>query len=127
MAEVKKLLKTLREYNELSHELWIGNIGSALFYWDENMKALKKQIEIWSLADKDFKINIDRIFAKMPFEAMKKGYEDKAIVHKSIDELIEANADYVGYLTTISNMIAKDRLKAMKTIPKMYIPYSVNI
>jgi hypothetical protein len=75
---------------------------------------MKKQIEIWSLVDKDFKNHLDGIFEQMPFEAIKKGYEDNAIVHKSIDKLIEANEDYLGYLTTISNMIAKEQLKAMK-------------
>ncbi len=113
MAEEKNLLKTLQEYNELS-EIWIGSIDSASSYWDENMNAMKKQIEIWSVVDKDFKNHLDRIFEKMPFEGMKKGHEDKAIVHKSIDKLIEANEDYLGYLTTISNMIAKEQLKAMK-------------
>lgn len=114
MAEEKNLLKTLQEYNELCHEIWIGSIDSASSYWDENMNAMKKQIEIWSVVDKDFKNHLDRIFEKMPFEAMKKGHEDKAIVHKQIDKLIEANEGYLGYLTTISNMIAKEQLKAMK-------------
>ena len=75
---------------------------------------MKKQIEIWSPVDKDLKNYLDRNFAKTPFEALKQGYEDKAIVHKSIERLIEANEDYLGYLTTISSMMAREQLKAMK-------------
>lgn len=118
MAGEKNLLKTLQECNEACHELWIGSIDSASSYWDdywdENINAMKKRIKIWSLVDKKFKNHLDRMFPKTPFEPMKKGNEDKAIVHKSIDKIVEANEDYVGYLATISNMIAKEQLKAMK-------------
>ena len=114
MLEDKKLLNALQDYNELCHETWIGSLDFASSYWDENLNAMKKQIEFWSLTDKDFKNHPDRIFEKMPFESMKKGYKDKAIVHKSIAKLIEANEGYFSYLATISNMIAKEHLKAMK-------------
>lgn len=114
MAEDKNLLNALQEYNELCHETWIGGLDFASSYWDENMNATKKQIEFWSLIDKDWRNRLDRFLQKIPFETLKKGYDDKAMVRTSIAKLIEANEDYLSYLATISNMIAKEQLRAMK-------------
>lgn len=117
MAEDKNLLKTFQQYSELCHETCIDSLDFASSYWDENMNTMKKQIEFWTTMDTDFKKYLDRVLKKMPFEPMKKEYirdEDNTMVHKSIAKLIEANKDYLSYLTRISDIIAKEQLKAMR-------------
>lgn len=108
------MLKTLQECNELCHEIWTGSLEFASSSWDENVNTIKKQIDFWTSIDEDFKEHIDCILKKMPLETVKKAYEEKTIVHTSIEKLVEANDDYMSFLTTISNIIVKEQLRTMK-------------
>jgi len=117
MAAGNDLLKAFREYGDLCHEICIGGLDFVSSYWEENINAMKKQVEFWTIIDMDFKKNIDRIFEKMPFKIMKKEYiwnGDAKIVNRSLENLLEARMDYMSYLTSISNTIAKEQLNAMK-------------
>lgn len=122
MGEDRNLLKTFQEYNELCHETCMGSLDFASSYWGESMSTMKKQIEFWTIMDRDFKKYVDRILKKMPLETMQNAYirdGDKEKAHKSIAKLVEANKDYLSYLSRISNMIAKEQLKAMKKTTEM--------
>ena len=100
----------------------MGSLDFASSYWSESMNSMKNQIEFSTIMDTDFKKYVDRILKQMPLEVMQKAYirdGDKDDAQKSIAKLVEAKKDYLGYLTGISNMIAKEQLKAVKETTEM--------
>lgn len=117
MAAGNDLLRAFREYGDLCHETCISGLDFASSCWEENIDAMKKQVEFWTIVDMDFKKHIDRIFEKMPLKIMKKEYiwnRDTKMVNSSLENLLEARKDYMSYLTSISNTIAKEQFNAMK-------------
>jgi hypothetical protein len=110
----KNLLANSQELSKFYRESFIDGVDIASSIWDENSKAIEKQVTWWTTIDKDHTKALDEFCGKIADEMMhynpwwdgnlKKSY-------KSWTQYSDTGKGYFNHLRTLSDILAKAQFR----------------
>lgn len=114
MSLKKNLLANSQELSKFYRESLIDGVDIASSIWDENSKAIEKQMTWWTTIDKDCTKALDELCGKIGdkmrnYNPWWDGNLKK--VYKSWTQYSDTGKGYFNHLKTLSDILAKEQFR----------------